>query len=1293
MLKSLGRFHSLVVPLLTWLVLLIPFAFYQRYYVSSQQAYLTEHGFRLLSAVGRQLDSYIDSVDKTVRAAQKTKQQTNEKVEHYLKLALSDLDIAPEDFVAEAKGPGAKSLSVEFGPRPAVFQRSFDAQFIGRLRLDNAIRQRLTGIGEDYFDDVLIANLQGQVLFQRSLDTRITNLDYLVRAAATNSSARPAAATKQQTDSKANPQPPHEGAAIATLSESSDVLQIKLAGADYNLFLQPLLLSPPETGVAGEKLVICGLWRAERLDSSSFALPYSYVIWFGLIFVAAGSFAWPFLKINYMSHTERLRRSHGWLLVLSMFLGTASVTLMVLNASYSSKTESRVDDDLRKLAGQIQKNVDKEIPKALDQLTSLSNDPEVRIRATKKDDPTVTGFLSLRPNLTYPYFDIAFWADGNGMQLVKDTVDPYSTPRTPVENYPFFQDVIRHISPAGPQVVPVLAQIDSYLYSLEPRTSPNTGRFHAVIAAPFSTGSNPKTEIKVEVLLTELLSLVNAVLPPDFGFAVLKRDDDGTVLFHSNPLRNLSEKFVLECKDPAALRSALFSDADRQLDMEYSGKQRRALVTKINHLGPEPLTLIVFHNSDINLTVNMAIIYIGSVFMALYTGVIMIVVAAFDLFRGRKHPPKSIWPCPECSVRYVLIFVVNSLLVLVFLFLYSHCFELRLLALIAGIPAFAILCTALLMREQLTPALEKWNGIIRGRFKFAYVAAAVSLLIAMTVVPSFGFFKFAHDAASEMAAKHGQLRALKQVLNRRDRISSFYHKLKAPQELAAAQIRADLDRYDQVELSFLSFAPITDSRLPVPANNGREENNGLQKTFDDWLALVAPWFPSNELGNEMRTFPFADPFPPASGAKPSVEWSELTDNMFRLKYKDGPTVDSKFGEWAGVTLGGWICLGLLCVVVGRWFFLLMNNIFLAVGQSPAPLEQVSWQSCEVIKGNFLVLGDPRSGRSNRVSPSQIPGINYFDLRLELDPHELTSFSQHSVVALDHFDVNLANRLDNQVLLQLLERLVYKDRCRVVLVSSIDPVYYLSEEDSRILADKPDLAAALLERWTRVMSTFQKVNFADPGKAEFDALVNRQDLREQPLIQWVKEECSHTTYLRAFGMLLFHRHQPAGPGDQAPPPFDPEKALDELVEHSESYYSVLWSTLSAREHLVLYQLAKDGFANTKNERAIRQLRRKGLILSAPMLRIMNKSFRLFVLKAQDQREIAEWEQQGQQSSWRSVKIVFIATAVGLIAWLFYAQKDLFQVSIGYVVTLGAAVTAIANALSGMRGRSAAAPKPQ
>ena len=295
------------------------------------------------------------------------------------------------------------------------------------------------------------------------------------------------------------------------------------------------------------------------------------------------------------------------------------------------------------------------------------------------------------------------------------------------------------------------------------------------------------------------------------------------------------------------------------------------------------------------------------------------------------------------------------------------------------------------MRESLAPALEKGNQTLERRFKLAYVAAAVSLLVVITVIPSFGFFKFAHDAATEMAAKHGQLRALEQVLNRRNRISDLYHKLKAPQALATKQIGEDLDRYDQVGLKFLSFAnyrgKVDDTEDP--------ENSALQKAFDDWLALLAPWFPSNELGSEMRTLKFDTPVHGKSASH--IDWTEISENIFRLDWhgegEDPPkvTVDSTFSEWAGVTPRGWMFLGLLCLLVGRWFFLLMKNIFLAIGHAPTPFKEVDWQSCEVITGNFLVLGDPRSGRSGRLS--HLAGVNYFDLRIELDPHVLDGIAR------------------------------------------------------------------------------------------------------------------------------------------------------------------------------------------------------------------------------------------------------------------------------------------------------------
>ena len=790
--KASGRFSILIVPLITWFVLLIPFLVYQRYYVTEREAYLTEHGFRLVTSAGRQLNSYLDSVTKTVNAAIKASTKSTNATEQrsiYAKYLQNFLpDLVPANLNFSAGEP--KEFSVSFGPGHPIFNRIFsEAPVAGRLTLDQAIQDRLN-FGEDYFDDILIANPAGEVLFQRSMDLRITNLDRLVSA------ALPADVAKAPADNKDTPAPAQVPASFKPHFDSSEVVDVKVAGEDYKLFVQPYQLTRDPDGAADDgdgKLVLAGLWRTERFHSASFALPYSSVIWFGLFCIAAGTFGWPFLKINYMSRTERLRRIDGWLLLLSVFLGAVSATLLVLNASYSTAAEDNVDADLTALAARIQENVQSELGSALDQLEEMSRDPQVELLAKKPWDPQPNILPSLKKrNILgkYPYFDIAFWASENGDQLVKYTVDRNLTPQTPVKEYPFFKDV----RAAENSTAKVLAQLpDGRKYSFQPLVSPTTGLFSTVISSRFSP-SSPDTNIKVQSLVFRPLSLVNPVLPPDMGFAVLDRN--GTVVFHSNFRRNLSENFIQECKDPSVMQAALYSDSEQKLDIVYSGKDRRALVTKLKYLGPDPFTLVVFHNTEVNRTVNLASILIASVLLGFYA-LAIILAAIIDVIRGNTYPPSMIWPQRESSIRYTLVFVVNSLLVFAFLLLYSHLWEMGLLAVTTGVLLCGIAGTAwLLLMKKRVSASEKWNLILQRHFKFTYVAAAVSLLIVATAVPCFGFFKFSYDAANELAVKHGQLSVFNDLADRKSRIHSYYQALAVPDDTAGHRLDEKRDRYD-----------------------------------------------------------------------------------------------------------------------------------------------------------------------------------------------------------------------------------------------------------------------------------------------------------------------------------------------------------------------------------------------------------------------------------------------------------------------------------------------------------------
>ena len=1255
-----GRFNSVVVPLITLLVLLLLFGIYQRSIVKSREAYLTEHGFRLLAAVGRQLDVYLDSISITVEAARKKDVPDPARYLNYFlrdqfpysgsqELNVNDqgkdqAQQCPEKAVAN----NPRVFSLQFGGEPCPFLRTFsNFPISGRLHLDKGIRERLN-FGEGYFDDILIANQQGQVLIQKAQDKRIVNLFHLtssptlVEAGQAGSSGGSSGDPKQQVgDQEASAK-----SAWEALSESSNVLAVTVAGENYRLFVEPLQLSLNRR--PKESLILCGLWRTDRLSSDSFAMPYSYVIWFGLTFVAIGCFLWPFLKINYMSRTERLRQRDGWLAAFSIFIGTTSVTLMILAAAYASRVATDIDGDLTLLAERIQQNVDGEISRVLTELATLSARPQVEELASAKQWNPRTRILSKQADdlNEYPYFDFAFWLDGTGIQQVKFTSDRRSTPRTDVSSYPFFISanvgdhlIARAACPPPPErVIPgQIVCIDNY--SLEPMISPNTGEFYTTIAAPYPF-KGPGSSLTVQALAIRPLSLVGPVLPPNFGFAVLDRN--GRVLFHSDASRNLSENFIQECKDPSIVQAALFSQSPQHVDLVYSGKDRRALLTKVTGLAPEALTLVVFHNVDLDQTVELTIVLIVLVLTGL-CGLVILAAAFIDGVRGAAYPPEWAWPRHENSSRYALILTVNALLVFVFFVTFSRNWELSLLAVTVSVVFAGILSTYLLATKSTAQAFHRWLQGLQSHFEFIYVAACVSLLAVTAVVPTVGFFKFAHDAASELATKHEQVTLVDKRLERAERISACCHDLWAT-TYVDCRFKENLDRYDELSLKPVMYWTGMNSSDIGGGSDGSKESEcskgsagskgatkrsegsqsskdskeGLHRRFDQALQTAFRLFPANQLGTEMRMLPFES----ASSKDPHAQFDEDPDGIFRVTIGSESVVAS-FTPWG---LGGeWMWLALIMIVVGCWLTLLMKKIFPRKGANSL----LEWKPGDKITDNTIVLREPACG--TRSPLAGISAADHVDLRVNLaNPTSKLYFRSH-VVVLDHFDFNMHNRESNLARLLLLERLLYKEGRLVVIGSFIDPVDYLSQVEFGILADNARDAAELLGRWKLVMSSFRQVVLKD------------------------------------------------------------RRLTNEVEAGADSCYAALWSTLTPGERLVLYQLSQDGWANPQNDQAIQQLRNKGLLTDTPMVRIVNDSFRLFVKNAQDEKEIAEWERQEKESSWRTVKFSLVTIAVTLAAWLLYVQKDLFHSAIGYVATLGSAVTAIYNLVGAVRGRSGAVPK--
>jgi hypothetical protein len=171
-----------------------------------------------------------------------------------------------------------------------------------------------------------------------------------------------------------------EAVRLERLSQGSSATKVAIAGKDYLLFAQT---SPVVLGNAADKasqwnLVLVGLRLATRIDAESHAIPYSVLIWLALCAAVLLGFSWPWFKLQYMSNTERFRPRDGWLLLFTLLLVTAGVTLILLNASYVQRSTARADAAMRSLADQMKENFEQEISRALCQLEEIQGTKEFR---------------------------------------------------------------------------------------------------------------------------------------------------------------------------------------------------------------------------------------------------------------------------------------------------------------------------------------------------------------------------------------------------------------------------------------------------------------------------------------------------------------------------------------------------------------------------------------------------------------------------------------------------------------------------------------------------------------------------------------------------------------------------------------------------------------------------------------------------------------------------------------------------------------------------------------------------
>ncbi|HET6989854.1 MAG TPA: hypothetical protein VFJ43_00965, partial [Bacteroidia bacterium] len=328
----------------------------------------------------------------------------------------------------------------------------------------------------------------------------------------------------------------------------------------------------------------------------------------------------------------------------------------------------------------------------------FKDDSDVYLTVKKRFDPInkkLAGNDSLKPSL-YNYFSAVSWVDQAGMQTIKWSSTPESVERVNVSDREFFKRIQK-----GNTWAPLEPGLPEF--TLESVFAKSTGENLAVVAIkserdslvnkisdwyidyppeyPSLFRNSGKRTIRfiqerfkpsVIMLSTKLYSVMNPVLPPNYGFCIM--DPTGKVFFHSGGAKNLNENFLDDCDNSSDLKAAIYSRTSSTITSKYQNKSYRM---NIKPIGKLPLFLVIFHDDEDNRTINTEVLSMTMILTLGYFCFITILLIVLRIAQWKRSKLRSarfvfewLWPVKNKNHSYKQVFeFIIFLIPLLILFL------------------------------------------------------------------------------------------------------------------------------------------------------------------------------------------------------------------------------------------------------------------------------------------------------------------------------------------------------------------------------------------------------------------------------------------------------------------------------------------------------------------------------------------------------------------------------------------------------------------------------------------------
>lgn len=1318
-------------------LLALPFTVYYLLYVRSQSGYFTDRNFRKLSTISNQVAVRVEnaatvfknSSDKFINPQVKEKdalpfdtnpahkQQNLDRLKIVFKRLKGDRQITPlhidTEPLSDKLSPGTVTLNtVRHEGDSSWLYMDYVSEGIlpktvirvqAKTDLNRLIQPFLSArVGSDYdqFQNILITESEtARVIFQHdTTEARVASLDKL-----------PSSDQEKKIDLK-------------EISQTSNVIDVSLAGSNYRLFSHPLKLSLPcnSANSPNTTWIISGLMKSNYFQTEAWSISVPYTILISGGFVGALIvFSWPFLKVVLAGPKDRFKPKDIYFLIFATLVVLAVITCFGLYAYVYTSVEARMDAQVEWLASEIKRNFNEELTEVLDQLETLSQNGQIlnklKLDETKRDakakaqlsstephnpkslaahargkpdlyqqgDINKTDILPAilgSPDTKYKYFDSVAWIDRNGMQRAKWTIKSYNTQYISATGRAYFDNIRKGR----------FYELGEHKFWLQPLISKNTGRNQVEISMEIPE------ESWIVAFDMRLLSLMDPVLPAGYGYAIIA--DDGKVLFHSDEDNHVGENLFQECDEDPELRSAVIGRSDKALNVRYLGEDHRFFIT-----APAAFpdwSLVVFRNKQPLRSVFFELLTSVSVLFLIYGLVMMAGFTVFYIFNVVKERRTWLWPSEKKAAIYVqsivLLFGLSLISMTLVILLHGE----KLVWLIAGIGLFAGFVYFVNLRwGSKSPCLKYISSLLQWfkRYNRLYVVNATLLLLLVAILPAGSFFKYAYESQAELFIKHAQYSLATALAKRDARIRSQYSNIKFTADAKSNQSESEKTRdqflkerigkpwdvYDKfffetsrtvtdpvascVEVSKNDLLAKLNAIVPL-SNRASIERHGLRDSTS--VGGVGKWesAPTGSLVLHVER---------GNSGQPSSQFTHLNTSVPLLGIP----------EFAAIAI----------VVLFIPLFLFVNyvirKVFLLDVPQPATCSLKKLLSEKIERNVFVVVNAPFvkkvPGNGSNLYLKDLPSITTSSDWA--DTFDTPSGNGETVIALDRFDYGMDDPTINQQKLKLVENLLGKKRTLMILSSAESSLYRFSNGENGHANGNFD------GRWAEILvseffteyaedtddgSTFRETVNQEKTRILAQGLTDRSMKEIDELFHTLYAECASREPLQCVGLQILVQKDFIT--------LSQEQLIARIVNQSRPYYTHIWNSCSPCERQTLGHLAQDRLLSHRDP-DIEPLLRRGLIVKEHDLHLFNESFRQFIKSGDRVSFVAEHDKQAQQGSlWQILKVPILVAMLAITAFLFLTQQDLYSRSLALVTGITTLIPALFKMVSMFQGDPVSRP---